>query len=46
MRALCWNNLECQTRHLGADHAETLAARACLATMLPENAACDSGRKW
>jgi hypothetical protein len=33
--------LDCQIRRLGGDHAETLAARACLATILLENVACD-----
>ena len=35
--------LECQTRHLGADHAETLATRACLAAILLENAVLKNG---
>jgi hypothetical protein len=37
--------LECQIRRLGCDHSETLAARACLATILLDSVTCDQPRK-
>jgi hypothetical protein len=37
--------LECQIRHLGSDHPETLATRADLATILWEKIGCDPKRE-
>jgi hypothetical protein len=34
-------HLECQIKHLGSDHPETLAIRAKLATILLEKVTCD-----
>jgi hypothetical protein len=36
--------LECQIRRLGRDHSETLAAHACLATILLQNVTCEHSR--